>query len=82
MTAIIETEKRPVLVTPLTELHRRSGGIVAALATGALIRLDENRVGRVAGLIVPPKDVPRILAEFYGIDPAGLPEPGSVRDAV
>jgi hypothetical protein len=81
MTTLIETDTgtRPVLVTTAAELGARSGGLLRALATGALVRVDDNRVKAEACLMVPPQLIPRVL-EFCGIDPDTLPEPGTARD--
>jgi hypothetical protein len=79
MTTLVESEARPVLVTSANELGRRSGGILRALASGALVVVDDNRVGARAALLIPPQDIPAVLA-FLGIDPATLPQPGTARD--
>lgn len=81
MTKIVESEVRPVLFTSANELGRRSGGILRALSGGALVVVDDIRVGARAALLIPPQDIPRVL-EFLGIDPDAMPEPGEVRDAV
>ena len=76
------TEHNPaVLITSATDLGKRTGGLLAALASGALVRVDDLRVGRSAALLVPPQLIPRVL-EAVGIDPASLMEPGAVNDAV
>jgi hypothetical protein len=57
----------------------RSGGFLRALSTGALVLVDDNRIGCRAALMVPPQHIPAVLA-FLGIDPDSVPEPGTVRD--
>jgi hypothetical protein len=81
MTQLVETEAGApvILVTTKTELSARSGGILRALATGAVVRVDDNNIGAEAALLVPPQWIPQVLA-LIGIDPATLPEPGTVRD--
>jgi hypothetical protein len=81
MTTVVESETRPVLVTSAAELGSRSGGILRALSTGAVVRIDDNRVGCAAALLVPPQLIPGVL-KFLGIDAATLPEPGTVRDVI
>jgi hypothetical protein len=78
---VVDSETRPVLITSASELGARSGGLLRALSTGALVRVDEGRVNRAAALLVPPQDIPAVL-DFLGIDPATLPAPGEVRDVV
>ena len=76
MTAIVETGAGvpTVLITTKTELSARSGGILHALGSGAIVRVDDCNIGCVAGLMVPPHRW-RDVAEFLGIDPDALPEP-------
>ena len=68
----------PLLVTSASELGSRSGGILRALSTGALVLVDDNRIGCRAALLVPPQHIPAVLA-FLGIE-GSLPEPGTARD--
>ena len=80
MTAIVETETGvPVLITTKSELGSRSGGILRALSTGAVVRVDDHNLGAEACLMVPPQFIPQVL-EFLGVDSALLPDPGSARD--
>ena len=78
MTQLIETgaETRPLLITSRTELSARSGGLLRALGSGALIRVDDLNIGCEVALMVPPQLIPAVLA-FLGIDPDALPEPGN-----
>ncbi len=80
MTAIVDSETWPVLITSKTELSARSGGILRALSTGALVRIDDCNLGAEACLMIPPQLIPQVL-EFLGLDPAALPVPGEVHDA-
>lgn len=82
MTTLIETDTgtRPVLITSRTELSARSGGLLRALNAGAVVRVDDLNICCEVALMIPPQLIPEVLA-FIGIDPAGLPEPGSARDA-
>jgi hypothetical protein len=80
LTQIIETEAGvPVLITTLSELGSRSGSLVRALDTGAVIRVDDHNIGRAAALLVPPTWIPEVL-RMMSIDPDTLPEPGTARD--
>lgn len=67
---------RPVLIVSASELGARSGGLLAAVGSGALCRVDDHRVGRVVALMIPAADIPGILESFYGIDAGSLPPPG------
>lgn len=82
MTTIVDTgtETRPLLITSRTELSARSGGLLRALGSGALIRVDDLNIGCEVALMVPPQLIPAVL-RYLGIDPDTLPEPGTVRDA-
>jgi hypothetical protein len=82
LTQIVETEAGapPVLLVAKSELGSRSGGILQALSTGAVIRVDDHHVKCAACLMVPPQLIPAVLG-FLGIDPDLLPEPGTARDA-
>jgi hypothetical protein len=82
MAALVETEQqRAALVTSASELSNRTGGVLRALASGALVRVDDNRVGAAAALLVPPSLIPLVLSHL-GISADSLPEPGTVRDAL
>lgn len=83
MTTVVDagTGIPSVLITSAAELGSRSGGILRALATGALVRVDDNRVQAEACLMVPPQHIPAVLA-FLGIDPDSMPDPGTIRDAI
>lgn len=77
MIVLHETEAGmpPVLITSANELGNRSGGILRALSAGAVVLVDDNRVGCRAALMIPPRSIPDVLT-FLGIDPGTLPEPG------
>lgn len=81
MTALVDSDTGapPVLVTSLTELHDRPGGVVRGLTSGALVVLDNDQIKCRAALMVGPQHLDAVLA-FLGVDPATLPEPGTVRD--
>jgi hypothetical protein len=81
MTVLHETAAgaQPLLITTSSELGNRSGGILRALSTGALVLVDDNRVGCRAALMVPPQLIPAVLRSL-GIDPDSVPDPGTVRD--
>jgi hypothetical protein len=80
MTVLHETETGiPVLVTTKSELGSRSGGILQALASGAIVRVDDRNTEAAAALLVPPHLIPAVLRSL-GIDPGTLPEPGAARD--
>jgi hypothetical protein len=81
LTVLVDSDTRPVLVTSAGELGSRSGGILAALGSGAVVRIDYTQQHRTAALLVGPADIPRVL-DFLGVDPATLPAPGTVADAV
>jgi len=82
LTSIVETETGiPVLVTTKSELGSRSGGILQALASGAIVRVDDRNTEAAAALLVPPHLIPAVL-EFLGIDPGTLPAPGMARDQI
>ena len=81
MTALVDsgTGAPPVLVTSLTELHDRPGGVIRGLTAGALVVLDNDQIKCRAALMVGPQHIPAVLA-FLGIDAASLPAPGTARD--
>ena len=54
MTQIVDTETGvPVLITTKSELGSRSGSLIRALATGAVIRVDDHNLGCEAALLIP-----------------------------
>ena len=81
MTALVDSTPGapPVLVTSLTELHDRPGGVVRGLTAGALVVLDNDQVRCRAALMVGPRHLDAVL-RFLGVDPASLPDPGTARD--
>ena len=83
MTQIVDTGTGipAVVITSQTELSARSGGILRALATGAVVRIDNLSLMCEVALMIPPALIPAVM-ELIGIDPGALPLPGEVRDAV
>ena len=81
MTALVDsgTGAPPVLVTSLTELHDRPGGVIRGLTAGALVVVDNDQIKCRAALMVGPQHLDDVL-RFLGVDPATLPAPGEARD--
>jgi len=81
MTVLHETAagSPSLLITTASELGNRSGGILRALSSGALVLVDDNRAGYRSALMVPPQLIPAVLRSL-GIDPDHVPDPGTVRD--
>ncbi len=73
MTLTAVAEAPAVLVVSAGELGTRSGGLLREVAAGTVVRIDDLRVRRTVGWLVPgPPD---------GIDPALLPAPGELVDS-
>lgn len=83
MTVLHETAagSPSLLITTASELSSRSGGILRALGSGALVLVDDHRVGARAALMVPPQLIPAMLRGL-GIDPGSVPDPGMSRDQI
>jgi hypothetical protein len=75
------TEVPALLHMPASEAGARPGALWRHAAGGALVRVEDMQVGCVNALVVPPQLADAVLA-FLGIDPALVPLPGTVRDAV
>lgn len=70
-----ETGMPSVLIVSASEVGARSGGLLRALASGTVVRIDDLRLRQTVGWLSaePP-------AWVAGL--AGLPEPGEATDAL
>jgi len=75
MTVEATTDTPAVLVVSASELNGRTGKLLRELAAGTVVRIDNVTLGQTVGWLSaePPPSVAGV---------AGLPEPGSARDAV